>query len=80
MNEQIKIFELFVLTNIAGGNGQCDFTGKYEDAETSLIALGLLTHGRTQSVITDKGWLYLQMLTNTPLPVNRWYDPRTKEE
>ena len=53
---------------------------KEDSTNNNLFRLGLLKSktncGPSYYIISDKGIAYINMLESTPLPVERWVDPR----
>lgn len=48
-----------------------------EAVAQALIARGLIRCGERGLERTERGYAFLEMLCETPLPVHRWIDPRT---
>lgn len=48
----------------------------FNNAVENLIGAGMLDLGSKQPVVTAKAEAFVRMLTNTPLPIQAWVDPR----
>jgi hypothetical protein len=46
-----------------------------ELAELGLIGMNLMDHD-SPATITERGKVYLDMVLSTPLPIQKWADPR----
>jgi hypothetical protein len=57
----------------------CQDAPAYASARSWLIGSELLVHDATKAShyeVTDKGAAWIEMLLRTPLPEQRWVDPR----
>ena len=52
---------------------------EHKDAHADLVREGLLERSDILYKRTDRLVAYVQMLSNTPLPVRRWVDPRGEQ-
>lgn len=53
-----------------------------KDYTDSLVGCGLIEFDVASPAgytTTERGMAYVRMICNTPLPVSKWIDPRTKE-